>query len=76
MHYLKATDLVCFILVGSAMFGATLNLVTRVGLPIFGTVKDNSLKINSLPIKFGCNNKNVLQNGVNPGRQLVVKNGF
>ena len=27
----KATE--CFILVGSAIFGATLNLVTRVGLP-------------------------------------------
>ena len=28
---IKATE--CFILVGSAMFGATFNLVTRVGLP-------------------------------------------
>ena len=30
-YFLKASE--CFILVGSAMFGATFNLVTRVGLP-------------------------------------------
>ena len=54
-------------LVGSAIFGGFFNLVTRVGLPYFGKVKDNNLKINSLPIKYGCSYKR---------RQLFVKNGF
>ena len=38
------------ILIGSAMFGATFNQVTRVGLIFFGTPKDGSLEINSLTI--------------------------
>ena len=57
------------------MFGSTFNLVTR--YEIFGTVKDNSLKVNSLPIKYGCSYKNVLQNGVNSLSKMVLKNlGF
>ena len=40
-------------------------------------MKDNSLKINSLPIKYGCSCKNVLQNGVNSLLEMVFKNlGF
>ena len=35
----------CFMLVGSAMFGATVNLVTHVITVIFGTPKNGSLKI-------------------------------
>ena len=62
----------CFILVGSAMFGATFNLVTRGTTIIFGTVKDNNLKINSSPIKYGCSYKKRLSKG----RQFFVKNGF
>ena len=43
----------CLILVGPAMFGATFNLLTRVGLPFFGTLKNKSLKNNSLPLTSG-----------------------
>ena len=39
------------LLIGSAMFGATFQLVTRVGLMQFGTLTDCSLKINSLAVK-------------------------
>ena len=44
---------------------------------IFGTVKGNSLKIDSLPIKYGCSYKDVLENGVNFLSKMVLKNlGF
>ena len=38
----------CLMLIESTMFDATFNLATRVGLPIFGTMKDGSLEISSL----------------------------
>ena len=50
---------------------------TRQTTIIFGTVKDSSLKINSLPSSNGCIYKNVLQNGVNSLSEMVLKNfGF
>ena len=48
----------------SVMFGATFNLVTRVGLPyFFGTMKDG-LEINSIALNNCFSNRNVFQNGV------------
>ena len=44
---------------------------------MFGTLKDDSLKNNSLPTKYGCSGKNVLQNGVNYLSEMIIKNlGF
>ena len=44
---------------------------------IFGTVKDSSLKINSLPLNNCFSYRNVLQNGVNSLSKKVLKNsGF
>ena len=37
-------------------------------------MKDNGLKIKSLPIKYGCSYKNVLQNGVISLSKMVLKN--
>ena len=65
-------------LIGSAMFGATFNLVTRVGSTvIFGTRKGYSLQINSLAFSRCFSYRNVFQNGVNALSKLVLKNsGF
>ena len=44
-----------FLLVGSAMFGATFKMVTCVGLTFyFGTLTDDNLKINSLCLLSFC----------------------
>ena len=58
----------CFILLGSAMFDANSNMVIRVTCQItiiFGTLKDISLKIYSLPLNNCFSHSNVLQDGVN-----------
>ena len=58
------------------MFGATINLVTRVTLRtvIFGTLKDDSLEINSLASN-NCfshrHDRNVFQTGVNTLSTMV-----
>ena len=36
-------------------------------------MKDYSLKINSLPIEYGCSDKNVLQNGVNSLSKVTLQ---
>ena len=54
----------CFIiLVGSTMFCAA--GYTCQTIILFGTLKDSSLKINSLPLNNRFSYRNVLQNGVN-----------
>ena len=61
------------ILIRSAMFGATFNLVTRVRIPYFvETLKDGSLEINSLALNNCFSYRNVFQNSVN----AFVKNGL
>ena len=40
---------------------------------VFGAVKNNIWKINSLPIKYGCSYQNVLQNNVNSLSKMVLK---
>ena len=52
------------------MIGATFNLVTTI---IFGTLKDSSLQINSLPLKKCFNYRNVLQNCVNVLSKMALK---
>ena len=57
------------------MFGATLNLVTRVGLTmIFGTLKDSSLNFSNLPLITYFSYNNVLQNGAKTLSKMVLKN--
>ena len=51
------------------MLGATFNLVTRAA--IFGTLKDDSLKINSLASNNCFSHRNVFQNGVNTLSKIV-----
>ena len=60
----------CFIQVGSAMFGATINRAINLVTPcrtikIFWKLKDCSLKINSSSLNNCFSSRNVLQNGVN-----------
>ena len=55
------------------MFGATFNLVTRVGL-IFGTLEDGSLEIISLALNNCFSYRNVFQNGVNALSKMVLNN--
>ena len=43
---------------------------------IFGTLKDGSLQINSLPLKNCCRYRNVLQNGVNICQKCFLKTCF
>ena len=68
----------CFILlVGSAMFGATFNLVTRRVIHVsechnFRKLKDSGLKINRLPLKIVLL-RNYLQNSVNVLSKMVLK---
>ena len=61
-------------LIGSAMFGATFNLVKRV--KIFGTVKDGSLEINSSALNNCFKYRNVFQNSVNALLKLFQKSQF
>ena len=65
-----------FILVGFAMFGATFNMITHVGPPLFfEALKDSSLKTNVLPL----NNLFQLQESLakwRSWRQRLVKNDF
>ena len=57
------------------MFGATFNLVTRVGLTyFFRTLTDGSLEINSLALNNCFSFKNVFQNGANALSKMVLKN--
>ena len=50
-------------LIGSAVFGATFNLVARVGLPlIFETLKDGNFQIDNLASNNCFDYKNVFQN--------------
>ena len=58
------------------MFGATFNLVKRVGLPIFGTLKDGSLKLSSLALNNCLSYRNVFQNGVNVLSKCSLKTDF
>ena len=58
----------CIILVGSAMFDATFNMVIRVGLP---EQKDISLKSNFVPLNNCFSDLNVFQNGVNVLSSMV-----
>ena len=56
------------------MFGATFNLVTRVGFTIiFGTPKNGSLKMNSLPSNNYFSNRNFLENSINALSKMVLK---
>ena len=57
------------------MFGATFNLVTSVGVPLFlNTVRYSSLEINSIALNNCFNYINVLQNGVNAFSKVILKN--
>ena len=57
------------------MFGATFNLVISVGVPYFsGTLKDDSLSINSLALNNNFSYRNVFQNGVNSLSRMVITN--
>ena len=58
------------------MFGAIFNLVTRVTAIIFGILKDDCLKDNSLPLNncFSC--RNLLQNDVNTLSKKCFKNSI
>ena len=61
------TDWVCHL-------WCNLNLVTRVGLSyFFGTLKDCSLKINSLALNNCFSYRSVFQNGVNALSKMVLK---
>ena len=64
----------CFMLVRSAMFGGTLNLVSHVWLLLFLERPKIivCLKINNLPLNTSFSDKNIFQNGVN----VFVENGF
>ena len=66
----------CFVLIASAIFGATFNLATRVGwiTIILGTPINGSLKIIILPSNNCFSDRNVLQNGVNALSKMVSKN--
>ena len=62
----------CFVLVGYAMFGATFNLVTRVGL-FLENRKNGCLKINSLLTNNCFIYRNILKNGVNTLSKMFFK---
>ena len=61
------------ILIGSAMFGATFNLVTRVDKRIFGTLKGGRLQINSLVLNNCFTYRKVFKYGFNALSKMVLK---
>ena len=64
----------CFILVGSAMFGAIFSLVTRVGLPWFSEHwKIVAWKLISYPSSNCFSYRNVLKNSVNALSKIDLK---
>ena len=61
------------ILIGSVMFSATFNLVTRGTTVIFGTLKNGNLEFNSLASNNCFSYRNVFQNGVKTLSKMVFK---
>ena len=63
----------CFILIVSAMFGATLTWLHVSDYHNFWNLKNSSLKINSLPLNDCFSHTNVLQNGVSALSKWFLK---